>query len=181
MRIYIDLFFLFNIIMDLILIVGVSIILRRRTNYFRIFLSSLIGGFSSLLLFTSLNNLVIEMVSIILMVVVAFGYKNIRYLIKNIVYMYILSVLLGGIIYLFNVKVTTNTFITYLIIIVISIEVIILYIKEIKNMRNIYNNYYKVDIYFKDKEKISLTGFVDTDNNLYDPYKKRPVILISNK
>lgn len=181
MRIYIDLFFLFNIIMDLILIVGVSIILRRRTNYFRIFLSSLIGGFSSLLLFTSLNNLVIEMVSIILMVVVAFGYKNIRYLIKNIVYMYILSVLLGGIIYLFNVKVTTNTFITYLIIIVISIEVIILYIKEIKSMRNIYNNYYKVDIYFKDKEKISLTGFVDTGNNLYDPYKKRPIILISNK
>ena len=118
MRIYIDLFFLFNIIMDLILIVGVSIILRRRTNYFRIFLSSLIGGFSSLLLFTSLNNLVIEMVSIILMVVVAFGYKNIRYLIKNIVYMYIFSVLLGGIIYLFNVKVTTNTFITYLILII---------------------------------------------------------------
>lgn len=95
--------------------------------------------------------------------------------------MYILSVLLGGIIYLFNVKVTTNTFITYLIIIVISIEVIILYIKEIKGMRNIYNNYYKVDIYFKDKEKISLTGFVDTGNNLYDPYKKRPIILISNK
>ena len=48
-------------------------------------------------------------------------------------------------------------------------------------MKNIYNNYYKVDIYFKDKEKISLTGFVDTGNNLYDPYKKRPIILISNK
>lgn len=56
-----------------------------------------------------------------------------------------------------------------------------LYIKEMKKMRNIYNNYYKVDIFFKDGEKLSLIGFVDTGNNLYDPYKKRPIILVSNK
>ena len=48
-------------------------------------------------------------------------------------------------------------------------------------MKNIYNNYYKVDIFFKDREKLSLIGFVDTGNNLYDPYKKRPIILVSNK
>ena len=48
-------------------------------------------------------------------------------------------------------------------------------------MKNIYNNYYKVDIYFKSNDKLSLIGFVDTGNNLYDPYKKRPIILISNK
>ena len=95
--------------------------------------------------------------------------------------MYILSVLLGGLIYLFNIKVTTNIFITYFIIIIISVEVMILYVKEIKKMKNIYNNYYKVDISFKDGKKLSLIGFVDTGNNLYDPYKKRPIILVSNK
>ena len=181
MKMYIDLFFIFNVIMDYIIIMSTSILLKRRTSYIRMILSSLIGGISSLVLFTSLNKIVIEVVSIIIMVLISFGYKGIRYLIKNILYMYSLSTLLGGIIYLFNKKVTNSIFLTYLIIIVISIEVIILYIKENKKMRSIYNNYYKVDIYFKDREKLSLIGFVDTGNNLYDPYKKRPVIIVPNK
>lgn len=181
MKMYIDLFFIFNVIMDYIIIMSTSILLKRRTSYIRMILSSLIGGISSLVLFTSLNKIVIEIVSIVIMVLISFGYKGIRYLINNILYMYILSTLLGGIIYLFNIKVSNSMFLTYLIIIVISIEIMILYIKENKKMRSIYNNYYKVDIYFKDREKLSLIGFVDTGNNLYDPYKKRPVIIVHNK
>lgn len=181
MKMYIDLFFIFNVIMDYIIIMSTSILLKRRTSYIRMILSSLIGGISSLVLFTSLNKIVIEIVSIVIMVLISFGYKGIRYLINNILYMYILSTLLGGIIYLFNIKVSNSMFLTYLIIIVISIEIMLLYIKENKKMRSIYNNYYKVDIYFKDREKLSLIGFVDTGNNLYDPYKKRPVIIVHNK
>ena len=181
MKMYIDLFFIFNVIMDYIIIMSTSILLKRRTSYIRMILSSLLGGISSLVLFTSLNKIVIEIVSIVIMVFISFGYKGIRYLINNILYMYILSTLLGGIIYLFNIKVSNSMFLTYLIIIVISIEIMILYIKENKKIRSIYNNYYKVDIYFKDREKLSLIGFVDTGNNLYDPYKKRPVIIVPNK
>ena len=178
---YIDLFFIFNVIMDYIIIMSTNILLKRRTNHIRMILSSLIGGISSLVLFTSLNMIVIEIVSIVIMVLISFGNKGIRYLINNILYMYILSTLLGGIIYLFNIKVSNSMFLTYLIIIVISIEIMILYIKENKKMRSIYNNYYKVDIYFKDREKLSLIGFVDTGNNLYDPYKKRTIIIVHNK
>lgn len=181
MKMYIDLFFIFNVIMDYIIIMSTNILLKRRTSYIRMILSSLIGGISSLVLFTSLNKIVIEIVSIVIMVLISFGYKGIRYLINNTLYMYILSTLLGGIIYLFNIKVSNSMFLTYLIIIVISIEIMILYIKENKKMRSIYNNYYKVDIYFKDRKKLSLIGFVDTGNNLYDPYKKRPVIIVHNK
>ena len=181
MKIYIDLFFLLNLIMDCIIIISTSILLKRKTSTIRIILSSLLGGISSLLLFSNINKILLEVISIILMVLIAFGYNKIRYIIKNIIYLYLLSTLLGGIIYLFNIKVSNNVFLTYLIIIIISIEVLILYIKEIKKMKNIYNNYYKVDIYFKDKEKISVIGFVDTGNNLYDPYKKRPIILLSKK
>ena len=181
MKMYIDLFFIFNFVIDFIITLSVSIILKRKSSYIRMILSSLLGGFSSLLLFTSLNKILIEIISIVLIVVISFGYKGIRYVIKNILYMYILSTLLGGIIYLFNIKVSNNVFLSYLIIIIIAIEVMVLYIKENKKMKNIYNNYYKVDIYFKSNDKLSLIGFVDTGNNLYDPYKKRPIILISNK
>ena len=130
MEMYIDLFFIFNVIMDYIIIMSTSILLKRRTSYIRMILSSLIGGISSLVLFTSLNKIVIEIVSIVIMVLISFGYKGIRYLINNILYMYILSTLLGGIIYLFNIKVSNSMFLTYLIIIVISIEIMLLYIKE---------------------------------------------------
>lgn len=181
MRIYIDLFFLFNTIMDIIIITSVSILLKRNTTYKRILISSLLGGISSLMLFTSINRLLLELITIILMITIAFKYKNIRYFLTNILYTYILSILLGGLIYLFNSKVTLNIYLNYLVIIVLSIEVMTLYIKENKKIKNTYNNYYKVDIYFKDKEKISLIGFLDTGNNLYDPYKKRPIILVDKK
>lgn len=181
MRIYIDLFFLFNTIMDIIIITSVSILLKRNTTYKRILISSLLGGLSSLILFTSINRLLLELITIILMITIAFKYKNIRYFLTNILYTYILSILLGGLIYLFNSKVTLNIYLNYLVIIVLSIEVMTLYIKENKKIKNTYNNYYKVDIYFKDKEKISLIGFLDTGNNLYDPYKKRPIILVDKK
>ncbi|MEE1370903.1 MAG: sigma-E processing peptidase SpoIIGA [Bacilli bacterium] len=181
MRIYIDLFFLFNTIMDIIIITSVSILLKRNTTYKRILISSLLGGISSLMLFTSINRLLLELITIILMVTIAFKYKNIRYFLTNILYTYILSILLGGLIYLFNSKVTLNIYLNYLVIIILSIEVMTLYIKESKKIKNTYNNYYKVDIYFKDKEKISLIGFLDTGNNLYDPYKKRPIILVDKK
>ena len=133
------------------------------------------------MLFTSINRLLLELITIILMITIAFKYKNIRYFLTNILYTYILSILLGGLIYLFNSKVTLNIYLNYLVIIILSIEVMTLYIKENKKMRSIYNNYYRVDIYFKDKEKISLIGFLDTGNNLYDPYKKRPIILVDKK
>ena len=133
------------------------------------------------MLFTSINKLLLELITIILMVIIAFKYKNIRYFLTNILYTYILSILLGGLIYLFNSKVTLNTYLNYLVIIILSIEVMTLYIKENKKIKNTYNNYYKVDIYFKDKDKISLIGFLDTGNNLYDPYKKRPIILVDKK
>ena len=133
------------------------------------------------MLFTSINRLLLELITIILMITIAFKYKNIRYFLTNMLYTYILSILLGGLIYLFNSKVTLNIYLNYLVIIILSIEVMTLYIKESKKIKNTYNNYYKVDIYFKDKEKISLIGFLDTGNNLYDPYKKRPIILVDKK
>ena len=181
MKVYIDLFFLFNVIMDVIVIVGVSILLKRKTSVFRIVISSLIGGIASILMFTVINKLLIELISIFVMVFIAYRYVNIRYTIRNIFYMYILSVLLGGVIYLFNVKVSTNPIITYFIIIIIAVEVMILYIKEIKKMKNNYNNYYKVVIVFRDGAREEYIGFVDTGNNLYDPYKSRPIILLSYK
>lgn len=181
MKIYTDLFFIFNMLMDMIIIIGTSLILNRRTNYLKIILSSLIGGLSSFVLFTSLNNIIINILTLIVISIISFGYKGISYMVKNIFYMYILSTLLGGIFYLFNIKVTSNILLSYLIMLVISIEVIVLYVKESKKLKNNYNNYYKVIICFKDNKIKEYIGFFDSGNNLYDPYYHRPIILLSTK
>lgn len=179
MKIYIDLFFIFNFIIDAIVIMGVSSILKRRTNIIRIIISSILGGISSLLLFTNISKIIIEIISIIIMSLISFKYINLKYTIRNIIYIYLISTLLGGLLYLFNIKIN-NSLLYYLVIIIISIEVTILYIKEMKKIKNNYNNYYKVDIYF-DEYTLSLMGFLDTGNNLYDPYKHRPIILVNKK
>ena len=36
-----------------------------------------------------------------------------------------------------------------------------------------------MDIYFKDKPKITINGFLDTGNFLKDPYSHKPIILVS--
>ena len=108
MKIYIDLFFLFNVIMDFMIILGTSIILKRNSNLIRIIISSLTGGVSSILLFGNINKILIEVISIIVMMLISFGYKGVKYVFRNIFYMYLLSTLIGGIIYLFNVKVSNN-------------------------------------------------------------------------
>lgn len=180
MKIYLDLYCLFNTIMDMIILLSVSILLKRKTNIYRIVLGSLLGGIISLGVFTSINNIILEIISIIIITLIAYGYKDIRYYINNLLYTYMISILLGGIIYLFRSRVSINIYINYLIIIIISIEVVILYIKMNNKMRNIYNNSYKVDIYFKGN-KVSMIGFVDTGNNLYDPYLRRPIILVDRR
>ena len=179
MKIYIDLYFIFNTIIDAIIILCVSSILKRRTSTKRIIISSVFGGLSSLFILTSINKIVVEIISILVITIISFGYKKIKYTAQNIFYMYIISTLLGGLLYLFNIKIDNNL-LYYIVIIIIGSEATILYTKEAHKLKNNYNNYYKVDICF-DEEILSLVGFLDTGNNLYDPYKRRPIILVNKK
>ena len=48
-----------------------------------------------------------------------------------------------------------------------------------KDLRNNYSKYYKVNIYFKSKKNVLLNGFLDTGNNLKDPYKSRPIVIVN--
>ena len=52
-----------------------------------------------------------------------------------------------------------------------------MYIKEHYSYKNKISNKYKVEIHLNNK-KYKLEAILDTGNNLSDPYKKRPIILI---
>ena len=178
MIIYTDLVFLLNVFLDFILLMSVSVILTRNASIKRIILGSLIGGVSTILLFININNILLFILKLflgVLMVISTFGFKTIKYTFNNLFYLYTTSFSIGGVLYLLMNK----GFYNYFILIIGFIIVSYLYIRQIKRFKDNYSNYYKVDIYFH--KKISLEGYLDTGNKLYDFYKKRPVVIVDKR
>lgn len=193
MKIYIDLILLLNFGFDFILLLSVSLILRRNAPIYKLLLGAFIGSISVLTLLMNINSLelfILKIIISILMTTTSFKFKNIKYTLKNVLYLYITSIVLGGALYLLNIELTyknqgiifykNKMSINFLILVIISPIIIYIYTKEYKNIKNNYSNYHEVEIKIRDKI-IKCTGFIDTGNKLKDPYKKRPIILINNK
>lgn len=190
MTIYVDLVFLINLIMDFYILSGVKFLLKLDTKLIRILLGSLIGSLSLFLLFFHLSTILLNLFKIIislLMVLITFGkYK----FFNRLFYLYVVSIFLGGSIYLINdsleYKVSGFLFINngysinLIILLIISPIIIYLYVKEFVSLKKKLNTTYNVTIKIKNK-KIKLEGFLDTGNKLIDPYFHRPIILLSKK
>ena len=179
MIIYVDLVFFLNVFLDFILLMSISVILTRNAKIKRLLIGSLIGGVSTLLLFINVSGLISFILKIVLgiiMIIVTFGYVNLKYTLNNLFYLFTLSFSVGGIMYLLIDKQYYN----YLFLILGFIITLFLYVKQIKNYQTNYNNYYSVELFIKNK-KYLFTGFLDTGNKLYDTYKNRPVIIIDKK
>ena len=191
MKVYFDLVFILNFIIDFLLLLSVSYILKRNIRFIRIFFGALVGSLSVFLLLIKINNygLFLFKISIsVLMILTTFSFKNLKFFLNNFIYLYICSVVLGGGLYLIKDEVTlknkglffinSNLKINLLIIIILIPLILFFYIKQAKKLRYNYNNYYKVDIIYNDKI-YKFNAFLDTGNKLKDPYKKRPIILIN--
>lgn len=194
MKIYIDLILLLNFGFDLLLIYSTAIVLRRQTNLKRMILAAITGSLSTLSLFIKMNSLTLFMIKIIisiLMVLICFNYKNIKYTLKNLFYLYTSSILLGGFLYVLNVQFSYKNSglifyykglsINFIVLIILSPLIIYTYIKQGLELKNNYSNYYNITIYLKEGEKIETVAFLDTGNKLIDPYKRRPIILVNKK
>ena len=125
------------------------------------------------------------------MLLISFGFKDIKYFIKNLIYMYLSSMIVGGFLTFMNnnlsnynqglLFINSNKRLSIFLSIFLSIIILKIYIKHIKELKTNNNKYYKIDIYFTKDKMISLNAFLDTGNKLIDPYKKRPIILINEK
>ena len=190
-KVYVDLILIINFIFDLLLLVSVSYILKRNIPLKRLIVGALIGSLSILFLFIKMTNIVLFLYKALLsiiMVLISFGFKNIKYFITNIFYLYLSSIVLGGGLYLLHnqLEYTNNGLLfinnSYKLNIILSIIItpilIFVYLRQIKKLKYNYNNYYDVDVFY-DKKKYYFTAYLDTGNKLKDPYKKRPIILVN--
>ena len=191
MKIYLDLIMILNFFFDLILLLSVAIILKRKIIYERLIISSFIGGLSILGLFYSFSSFTLFLYKFlisIIMIIICFKFKDIKYFFNNLLFLYINSIVLGGFLYFLNINFSYKHHglifyhhglsINFITLIILGPLIINLYIKQIKKLRNNYNNYLNVIIYYKNKS-YSYTGYVDSANNL--SYKGIPVILIDKK
>ena len=97
-------YILLNFLVDLLLLFSVAIVLRRQTNLRRLLLGALVGGITILSMFVEMNSVVLFLVKIVisvLMCLIAFGYRNIKYTLNNLFYLYTSSILL----FIFNLNV----------------------------------------------------------------------------
>ncbi len=192
MKIYLDFVFFLNFFFDFLLLYGVSKILKRKAKLKRILMGSLFGALSIFLLFFNINSFTLFIIKIIIsifMVLITFSYHNKNYFFKNIFYLYIISIFLGGGLYFlnneFSYKTTGIVFfhngfsINIILIMIFTPILVISFIRDHK-IREKYKNVYDVEIYYKNKV-YNMSGFLDTGNNLKDPYKKRGIIILCNK
>lgn len=191
MKVYIDIIFIVNLIFDFIILLSVSILLKRNVKLYRIVLGSLFGSLSIIILFIRFNRIELLLFKIIissLMIIISFNYKNIKYFFKNYIYFYLIGIIIGGIITFFNNQFLINEGLLFInknnynliLGIVISIIGIKIYVKNISDLKLNYNKYYKVKLYYKNKE-IIINAFLDTGNKLKDPYSFKPIILVNKR
>lgn len=191
MKVYLDLVMFINFFLDFLLLLGVSIVLKRNMGIKRIIIASFIGGLSIIFLFININSLTLflfKFIISVIMVLVAFKYKNFKYTFFNLLYLYIISIFLGGFLYFLNdqfciqkkglVFINNGFSISIIFILIISPIIIFLYVKQSKILKNNYNNYHNVRIFYCNKY-IDVTGFLDSGNNL--KYLKNNVILIDKR
>ena len=193
MNLYLDLIFLLNIWFDFLLLLSVAWLLKRNIKIKRIFIGSLIGGVTIFILFINLGEIELfffKIIVSILMIIATFSYKNLKYTLTNLGYFYLCSIILGGGMYLLNDSFAYSSNglllykngmnLNYFILLLLSPLILIFYLKQTKKLKENYSNYHKVDVVLN-KKIYHLNGYLDTGNNLYDPYKKRGVILVNLK
>ena len=190
MTVYLDLVFFINFVMDFYILSGVKFLLKLQTKLYRIILGTFVGSLSMILLFLKLNILefnILKIIISIVMVLVTFGYNK---FINRLFYLYIISIVLGGSLYLINdslgyevdgfIFINNGYSINLVILLILSPLFIFMYVFNLIKYKKSINTKYDVIIKIKNKN-INVEGFLDTGNKLIDPYFKRPIILLNKK
>ena len=167
MKIYLEYIFIINFLLDFMILYGTKRILKKNTSNIKLIISSIIGSLSTFILLINVSNnqlFIIKIILSIIMIITAFGSNN------------IISIIIGGLIYLFDLK--TNPFLNMFLITILTPFIIYTLIKEYTKFKTTIKDKYVVNIIIKNKE-YKLEGFVDTGNRLKSPISNKSVILVN--
>lgn len=189
--VYADVLTALNILITYITIVASRLVLKAATNKYAVALASLIGGFSSLVIFYDTASVAFsvfyKVVSSLIIVTIAFLPKSIKAFLKCYGVFFGATFLLGGamlglslvnsenILYI-NGTVYFNMTLSYLVGGILSIYGIFILVNYLLDKRAVRDELCKVKIEYNGN-MLELTGFIDTGNNLSDSSSGRSVFV----
>lgn len=197
MTVYIDVVFLENLILNVIILYATSLIAKTNLKIIRTLISASIGSIYAIMYYIFqiglYSNIIFKFVLSVIMIYVAFNPKEFKTLLKVLILFYLTSFVFGGaslsIIYLVNAqriniqngmiigKYTMNTIFTGII---IAFIVIVIAFKIIKS--KISKNDLFCDIRFKiNNKEIKTKAMLDTGNLLKEPITNIPVVVVEHK
>ena len=196
MTIYIDIIFLENIIMNSIILYATSIIIKQKTKFFRIIISSGIGAIYSIALYlTNLKiytSIISKIILSIIMIYIAFKPSNFKNVFKQVVIFYLTSFIFGGValnlINNFNsdkisikngIYTGEDVFKVIILGAIFALIIVKISIKIIKNKLIPKDMYCKIKM--KINEKIVETkAMIDTGNLVKEPITNIPVVIVES-
>lgn len=198
LEIYPDVVFLINLFINIGLIYLVKKVNKKNSSKLRIVLASAIGalGAAIISIFPWINSLVsfllLNVVSSLLMLVIAFGRLRPADMIKQWIVLYLITYFVGGfmnsiyyhtnfrllMINISNGYIFSNISALYAIITASAIFVVSLFILWIFNIYQLHKPLvYDVELFLEDRH-MKTRGLMDTGNCLYDPIYRRPVMIM---
>lgn len=194
MTVYVDVVLLENLAMNYIILVATAIIGKYEVKYFRNILASTFGGIYAIInyikTFSIIQNLLLKVSISIVMILITFGFKNIKTTIKQLILFYLVSFTFGGAAFmlLFFLKPENVIFEhghlvgTYPIKIamlggIVGFSIIAMVSNIIRDRRKIKSMLCDMEIFYNNKN-VKLKTMIDTGNLLKDPITQNDVIIV---
>ena len=175
---YIESLFILDFWIDFLILLATSLILKRKTKIFNIVLGSFVGSVSVIILFLNIATFqafILKVYFSIIMILISFYYRDLKYTLINLVTFYFISIMLGGFFYFLKLE---SLYSSMIFLFIISPIIIYIYIRQATLERKKQKLFYNTDIYIG-KKVLNLVGFMDSGNNLI--YKNNLVIITNQK
>ena len=193
MEIYIDVYILENIIIDLFLLLLSFKLLRFNFNKRNIYIAAVVGGIYALVIFCNvkiLSSITMRILMVVFMMYISLENKNLKYVLKLTTVYFMLTFMLGGacfaVVQMQNSYIIGKAFVVqsnsikYLVLIIAIAFIFITRIADLIKERAVVKNFL-YDIYITEGQKSVLTkGFLDTGNELREPVTNLPCIILES-
>ena len=173
---YIELLLVLNYLFDFIILFSINLLLKNNVSLKRLSLGALFGLLVIPFLFIRLPGLIsisIRFIYGFFMVIVTFKYKNIKYTLQNVIYLYMLSTIVAGFLYYLSLEI--NYQVLLIMLVPLYLYLISFMIRREKRMGKYQFN---VRLNINDKD-VKLKGYLDTGNSVRDYVLKNKVIIVS--
>ena len=194
--IYIDIIFLENLIMNLIILYATALILKIKPKTLRVIASSIIGSIYAIITYVIeiqfLASFILKAILAVIMIYVAFNPQSVKKMWKQVAIFYLTSFVFGGVaLYLIyyikpqEVFIKNGVFVGEYVLKVIMLGALVAFItikislKIIKTKINPKDMYCKIKIKLQEKT-IETKAMIDTGNFAKEPITNTPVVIVES-